>query len=192
MPQGIYTNAFSIGNNEFLNESPIQGVSPAGIWSAGSFVPSDSGEVRITAKAAMGTEAFRHWFVPGAAVPVSYSQELTVAQGSTIWPIAFYGPSELPDLRERIRDLIEILIDRLPHINPPGDPATVDIGRGLDRLKDKLSRGLSKGDDLGVMLKNPEKVDRGRLKQGLAEVDAEIGRLEILKSNISDALEKHK
>lgn len=199
---GAYTNVFSLGNNRFLNISPIESVSPSGVWSAGSYVSSAAGEVSITALNELPSgETFRHWFVPG--VGVWASPVFVVAQNSTIWPIAFYGPHQ-SEAEEPSNPIIwwqfEEYLKRVI-LRGPGDPGPYDVLGRLDQLRDSVTVRLGVGkaspktgytaeDELESMAQNPEKADSAKLKQGLVEISDKMERLAQLRSKVSEALEK--
>lgn len=217
-PAGAYTNAFSIRNNWFLNESPVESVSPPStIWSpTDTFVPSDKSRVEITAKATMYNESFSHWFVPGGEG--SKTRVLTVEKDTTIWPVAFYRPPEKetpnwPMSQQELLRLLERYIIGMelrprPPVPPqPGDSPQPDFGWGYGypdtawlRNLMEIAKYTHQPTDVGerelkeleAIARNPASTDRVKLKQGLVDIQAQIGRLDILRRNIEDALGKIK
>ena len=67
-PSGVLVFAFSESQDLFLADNPIESVVATGYNAANPmWVPTGSGEVRITPKSSLGGELFSQWLISGAS-----------------------------------------------------------------------------------------------------------------------------
>jgi hypothetical protein len=172
-PAGVLVFAFSESQNLFLAENPIDSVVAAGYNPANPmWVPTGSGEVFITPKSSLSGERFSQWLISGAAV-VQADNILHENQGMSDWSIACYETPgwRYPGFYPEILDLIERVIIHLPD---PGDPATIDLYKLLERmLGHKVPVEFRATDELSTLTERLTNMKDAELHSTLAALKAQ-------------------
>jgi hypothetical protein len=177
-PSGVTVFTFSESQNLFLNDNPIESVTATGYNAVANpmWVPTGAGDVQITPKAALGSEDFSQWLISGAATVLS-GNVLHEHKGLSDWAIACYQTSHhhIQPINPELLYLIEQIIIELPD---PGDPATIDLYRWLEKLVGHKVPVVSRPvDDLSILTKQVDKMKITQLRTTLAALKAQSARI---------------
>lgn len=193
-PASIQTAAFSVTQDLFLSETPIQSVTPAGAWAGGNNtgVNPAAGAVTITAKDEIGGEEFGGWLIFGAGA-AGGGTNLNVPQNGSTLAIAHYTrPTRTqPTLEIEIFEFIERV--RWRH---EGDPSPLDLLRITERFTRRQQQQqpappqTPQADDLSDLAGRIGRMSADDLRMTIADLQARGGRVDAARKMAEATLKK--
>jgi len=193
---GVYTYAFSEGQNQILTDIPIASVNPAAAWVPGqnkveteaSSYPSG---VDIYADGSIGTEDFDLWLTYHGGTIVG--NKLHVNPNAAIWAaIAFYKvPEEPPPFDLKVVDDFaawQEIKNKLLLVADPGPEDLIRIRKLLEKVRKQDVYGEE--DELTRVVSEIDKMNKVQVRGNLAAIKAQQVRLEAAEELLEDVLKR--